>query len=178
MSGGCHSAFLAVTARPSIFRRLLKQVLDGLSTDQQNCSTGNQAPAASSLASDSALQLALLSCSCELVSFFLVESQQLFPAAWQRMGSSQYMMEMWEAVQLFIKHSTCSEKNTAPSAVIHYLAFMRMRILEEFAFAPGSTVFDAMLSSPDPVQKLQTQVRTWLAFALNLQLPVSVAGTS
>ena len=156
---------------------MLKLALKGLSEAGPGTSTRGASSASNSFASDSAIQLALLSCACELVAFLLVDPQKPFPAACQRMASGQYMLEMWEAVHLFMKHLTPTMATTsasqglpcraatlppgrdqAPAAALNYLAFIRMRLLDELALAPGSTVFDAMLSDPEKHGKLHAQV--------------------
>ena len=136
--------------------RVLKQALSKLPKALQDASASSSAhPAEHTFAADSALQLALLSCACELVSFLLVDPQQLFPAACRRMASSKLMLEMWEAVQLCMQHL---RDPTTPAAVLQYLAFMRMRILDEYALTPGSTIYDAMLNGPQTDGKLYGQV--------------------
>ena len=120
--------------------------------------SSQEMPPAPALASDSALQLALVSCACELVSFLFARPQQLFPAACKLIGSTEYMLEMWQAVQLYIKFGRMSAQEDTPSAVLHYFAYMRMRILDELAFAHSSTVFDAMLSDPIKNSRLHLQV--------------------
>ena len=135
---------------------MLKQALSKLPKALQGASASSSVHSAEhTFAADSALQLALLSCACELVSFLLVDPQQLFPAACRRMASSKLMLEIWEAVQLCLQHL---EDPTTPAAVLHYLAFMRMRILDEYALAPGSTIYDAMLCGPQTDGKLYGQV--------------------
>ena len=115
----------------------------------------NTCPAAYNFAADSALQLALLSCACELVSFLLVDPPQLFPAACRCMASSKHMLEMWEAVQLFLQHLKCQ---STPAAILHYLVFIRMRILDEYAFAQGSTIYHAMHCDSQKDGKVHDQV--------------------
>lgn len=136
--------------------RVLKQELAVLLKPQQGKSMNRTTcPAAYDFAADSALQLALLSCACELVSFLLVDPPQLFPAACRYMASSKHMLEMWEAVQMYMQHL---RDHSTPAALIHYLVFIRMRILDEYAFAHGSTVYDAMHCDPQKGGKPHDQV--------------------
>ncbi|KAK9844599.1 hypothetical protein WJX74_004435 [Apatococcus lobatus] len=150
-----------------LYYRVLKKALAKLPKAQQDASTSSTAcPTAWSFAADFALQLALLGCACELVSFLLVDPQQLFPAACRQLASSKLVLELWEAVQLSIQHL---QDQATPAAVIQYLAFMKMQILDELAWAPGSTIYDAMLCDPQKNQQLFNQVPEVAIKGANLQ---------
>ena len=108
--------------------RVLQGILRAGGEDvPENESPGRQPePAAvTQITLDEGLQLSLLNCAAELVTFAL-EPEIEFPALTHRLGRMDQALGLWDAVGHFWTHLSAPERSwAAPQSVRNVLTFMR-----------------------------------------------------
>lgn len=123
-----------------LVRRVLQGVLFSCQSPTNRVTSSVQAKAAK-LATNQSLQQALLLCALELASFSISGSAS-FPSITAQLGQDLAVLDLWEAADLFLYHLPVQTSIEMPECVTSYLLFVRVRIVEQLAWQPGSSVYE------------------------------------